>query len=104
MVVMFASFGRAIKVAMTDWDNSDRREIGKGFVGTLFEREYREYLPSELEEQIDDMDEHRSARRCRECLLRFSYSHILLICRPIGCECVVFSDHTSLTGRRSCRL
>ena len=54
------SFGRAIKVAMTDWDNSDRREIGKGFVGTLFEREYREYLPSEIEEQIEEMDEHRS--------------------------------------------
>ena len=53
------SFGRALKDAVYDWNNSDRREIGKGFVGSLFEREYREQLPSEVEQQIEDVDEHR---------------------------------------------
>ena len=56
---LYSSMGRTLKTAVYDWDNSDRREIGKGFVGNLFDREYKEYLPSEVEQQIDEMDEHR---------------------------------------------
>ena len=57
----FQAMGRMTEKALDAvLDNSDRREIGKGFIGNLFEREYRdERIDSEIKQQIDEMDDHR---------------------------------------------
>ena len=48
-----------LKGAVYDWDNSDRREVGKGFVGKLFDREYKDDLSPDIQKRIENMDEHR---------------------------------------------
>jgi hypothetical protein len=41
-------------------DNSDRRELGKGMMGDLLNREYRpDRMTSEIRAQMDELDEHR---------------------------------------------
>ena len=43
-------------------DNSDRRELGKGMMGDLLNREYRmDRMNSEIQTQMDELDDHRSA-------------------------------------------
>ncbi len=42
------------------FDNSDRREIGKGLVGRLFKRSYRgDRIDSDIKAQLDEVDDHR---------------------------------------------
>ena len=52
--------GRAVLDSALDFDNSDRREIGRGFIGQLFDLRYRQdRMNSEIEAQIEAIDEHR---------------------------------------------
>lgn len=52
-------FGEVMKEAVYDWKNTDRREVGKGFVGRLFDRQYKHQLPDEVQSQIKLLDQHR---------------------------------------------
>ena len=50
------------------FDNSNRREIGKGIVGEFFNRTYRrDKIDSNIKQQIEDIeqDDHRSVTACR---------------------------------------
>jgi hypothetical protein len=42
-----------------DVDNSDRRELGKGFVGRFFGREYKDRVEQDILDEIEAMTEHR---------------------------------------------
>ncbi len=58
----FEAMGRIKdKVMDAALDNSDRRELGKGFIGNLFgERQYRmDRMNSEIRAQMEAMDDHR---------------------------------------------
>ena len=49
------------------YDNSNRREIGKGIVGDFFNRTYRrDKMDSNIEQQMKDIeqDDHRSVTAC----------------------------------------
>ena len=59
----FESMGRITKKVLDtalDFDNSDRREIGRGMMGNLLDVTYRrDRMTKEIEAQIEAIDEHR---------------------------------------------
>ena len=53
---------RRIMTAILDnaFENSNRRELGKGIVGNIFNRSYRqERIDSYIQSQLEELDDHR---------------------------------------------